>query len=174
MRDPWDNPAQRHIMRELQRQQNDPAYRHLIREVERQQNDPARRYLMEAEERRLRDPAARLIDSVGFRTRLEERLLAQMSTPGLFDQWSLFERAREANSSVTNILNDLRSRVSAVEQLHAVSPGWRSEVEEVCKFHSLPDAQIESAVGAYLSRIKERCWRSTHSPACIGVISGVF
>jgi hypothetical protein len=172
VRDPWDDPAYRHIMRELQRQQSDPTYRHImreiqreqndparqrvIREVQRQQNDPAHRYAMEEMERRQRDPTTKLLATIGLRTRPEERLVAQMSAMGRADHLSLFESARSASSSTLNILNDLRPRISAVEQLNAVSPSWRREVEDLRRLHSLPDVRIESALGVHLTRITER------------------
>lgn len=56
MRDPWDDPAFRHMMREFQRRQNDPAYQYMMREAERQQNDPAYQHMVREMQRRQNDP----------------------------------------------------------------------------------------------------------------------
>jgi hypothetical protein len=57
MKDPWDDPAHRYMICEIQGQQNDPAYQYMIHEIQRQQNDPAYQYMMREAQRQQNDPA---------------------------------------------------------------------------------------------------------------------
>ena len=150
-----NDPVYRHTMREIQRQQNDPVYQHMVKEIQKQQSNLGFRSRVE-EIQRDRNNALKLIDSYILRTRPNATLVEQMSALGRRDEFSMFERARSANSSTLSILNEIGPRISAVESINAVSLSWRKEIEDFRRFKLVGAASLESVLGAHLTRITER------------------
>jgi Predicted pPIWI-associating nuclease len=89
-------------------------------------------------------------------TRPNATLVEQLSALGRREEFSIFERARSANSSTLSILNEIGPRISAVESINAVSLSWRKEIENFQRFKSVRDASLESVLGVHLTRITER------------------
>lgn len=149
------DPVYRHTIREIQRQQNDPVYQHTVKEIQKQQSNSGYRSRIE-EIQRDRSDALKLMDSYILRTRPNATLLEQISALGRREEFSMFERARSANSSTLSILNEIGPRISAVESINAVSLSWRKEIEDFQRFRSVRDASLESVLGVHLTRITER------------------
>ena len=149
-----NDPLYRHTILELQRQQNDPVYQHMVKEIQKQQSDVGWRSRIEEFQRDRSSAALKLIDSL--RTRPNTTLVEQISALGRREEFSMFERARSANSSTLSILNEIGPRISAVESINAVSLSWRKEIENFQRFKSVPDASLESVLGVHLTRITER------------------
>src|SRR4051812_35991266 len=114
MKNALDDLIQQSVLSEIHRQKNDPVYSHTIREIQRQQNDPVYQqtvkeiqkqrsnsgYPSRIEEiQRDRSDALTLMDSYILRTRPNATLFEQISALGRRDEFSMFERARSANSS---------------------------------------------------------------------------
>lgn len=149
-----NDPVYRHTIRELQRQQDDPVYRHMVKEIQKQQSNLGWRSRIEEIQRDRSNAALKLIDSL--RTRPNATLVEQISGLGRREEFSMFERARSANSSTLSILNEIGPRISAVESIDAVSLSWRKEIEDFQRFKSVRDASLESVLGVHLTRITER------------------
>jgi len=116
-----------------------------------------RRRLMGIDDETLRGVRehSRLLDSVGFRLQPEESFLAKIAALGRPEHSAVFDMAKSANHSALNILDELRPRISAVEQIHAISQGWRKELDAFRHLHANPNATMESALGSHLTRVAE-------------------
>jgi hypothetical protein len=161
-----NDPVYRHTIRELQRQQTDPVYQHMVKEIQKQQSNLGWRSRIEEFQRDRSNAALKLIDSL--RTRPNATLVEQISALGRRDEFSMFERARSANSSTLSILNEIGPRISAVESINAVSLSWRKEIENFQRLKSVRDASLDSVLGVHLTRITERTLLAQSAVASIG------